>query len=147
LILSLILDNETITAIEIASKSGVKVKIIVPGIPDKWYVYVIAQSFYKELLDMGVEVYEYSEGFVHAKNFVSDDAVATVGTINLDFRSLYLHFEDAVFMYNSKSVMDVKLDFNQTLKGCRKIDYDYVAKIPVRRKLIGALLRMLSPML
>lgn len=143
----LILDSETITAMEIASKSGVKVKLIVPGIPDKWYVYVIAQSFYKELLDMGVEVYEYSKGFVHAKSFVSDDVVATVGTINLDFRSLYLHFEDAVFMYKSKSVLDVKLDFNQTLKDCRKIDYAYVAKIPYRRKLIGALLRMLSPML
>ena len=143
----LILDNETITAMEIASKSGVKVKLIVPGIPDKWYVYVIAQSFYKELIDMGVEVYEYSKGFVHAKSFVSDDIVATVGTINLDFRSLYLHFEDAVFMYKTKSVMDVKLDFKQTLKDCTKIDYNYISKIPIARKLSGALLRMLSPML
>jgi cardiolipin synthase len=143
----LILDNETITAMEIASKSGVKIKLIVPGIPDKWYVYIIAQSFYKELLNMGIEVYEYSEGFVHAKSFVSDDTVAIVGTINLDFRSLYLHFEDAVFMYKSKSVADVKLDFNQTLKKCKKIDYEYVSKIPIRRKIVGALLRMLSPML
>lgn len=143
----LILDSETITAMEIASKSGVKVKLIVPGIPDKWYVYAIAQSFYKELIDMDVEVYEYSKGFVHAKNFVSDDIVATVGTINLDFRSLYLHFEDAVFMYKTKSVMDVKFDFNQTLKDCTKIDYEYIKKISVVKKLIGALLRMLSPML
>jgi cardiolipin synthase len=143
----LILDSETITAMEIASKSGVKVRLIVPAIPDKWYVYVIAQSFYKELLDMGVEVYEYSKGFVHAKSFVSDDVIATVGTINLDFRSLYLHFEDAVFMYRSKSVMDVKTDFKQTLKDCRKIDYEYVSKIPLRRKLVGALLRIVSPML
>lgn len=143
----LILDSETITAMEIASKSGVKIKLIVPGIPDKWYVYVIAQSFYKDLLDIGVEIYEYSKGFIHAKNFVSDDSVATVGTINLDFRSLYLHFEDAVFMYKSKSVADVKLDFQQTLKECKKIDYDYIAKIPIIKRISGALLRMLSPML
>lgn len=143
----LVLDSETINAMEIASKSGVKIKLIVPGIPDKWYVYVIAQSFYNELLHMGVEIYEYSKGFVHAKNFVSDDIVATVGTINLDFRSLYLHFEDAVFMYKTKSVADVKLDFIQTLKDCTKIDYDYISKISIGRKLSGALLRILSPML
>ncbi|MCC8068964.1 MAG: cardiolipin synthase [Ruminococcus sp.] len=143
----LILDSETLTAIEIAAKSGVKIKLILPGIPDKWYVYVIAQSFYKQLLDMGVEIYEYSKGFVHAKSFVSDDIVATVGTINLDFRSLYLHFEDAVFMYKTKSVMDVKFDFKQTLKECTKVDYDYISKIPFGRKLAGVLLKILSPML
>jgi len=143
----LILDNETITAMEIASKSGVKVKIIVPSIPDKWYVYYIAQSFYKDLLGIGVEIYEYSKGFIHAKSFVSDDYVATVGTINLDFRSLYLHFEDAVFMYKSKSVMDVKTDFKQTLRDCHKIDDDYIANIPITKKLVSAILRVLSPML
>lgn len=143
----LILDSETLNALEIASKSGVKVKLIVPGIPDKWYVYYIAQSFYKDLLDMGVEVYEYSKGFVHAKSFVSDDTTAVVGTINLDFRSLYLHFEDAVFMYKSRAVMDVKTDFKQTLKDCTKIDYDYIAKIPAIKKLFSAILRILSPML
>lgn len=143
----LILDSETLNALEVASKSGVKVKLIVPGIPDKWYVYYIAQSFYKDLLDMGVEIYEYSKGFIHAKSFVSDDTTAVVGTINLDFRSLYLHFEDAVFMYKSKSVMDVKCDFNQTLKDCNRIDYDYLAKIPLIKKLFSAILRILSPML
>jgi cardiolipin synthase len=143
----LILDDETLYALALASKSGVKVKLIVPGIPDKWYVYYIAQSFYKDLLDIGVEVYEYSKGFVHAKSFVCDDTTAVVGTINLDFRSLYLHFEDAVYMYKSQAVMDVKSDFKETLKECTKIDYDYIAKIPLIKKGFSAILRILSPML
>lgn len=143
----LILDNEMVTALSIASKSGIDVRIIVPGIPDKWYAYGIAQSFFKDLTKVGVRVYIYSKGFVHAKSFVSDDYTAVVGSINLDFRSLYLHFEDAVFMYKSSAVDDVKQDFLDTLKSCQLIDEDYLKNIPLWKKTINALLRMLSPML
>ena len=143
----LILDNEMVTALSIASKSGIDVRIIVPGIPDKWYAYGIAQSFFKDLTKVGVKVYTYSKGFVHAKSFVSDDHTAVVGSINLDFRSLYLHFEDAVFMYKSSAVGDVKQDFLDTLKSCNLIDEDYIKNIPLWKKTINALLRMLSPML
>ena len=90
----LVLDNITMNALKFAAKRGVDVKIIMPGIPDKHYAYCLARTYYKELIRWGVEIYEYSPGFTHAKVFVADDEVATVGTYNLDYRSLYLHFEN-----------------------------------------------------
>ncbi|MGN0607243.1 MAG: cardiolipin synthase [Oscillospiraceae bacterium] len=143
----LILDHELLHALEFAAKSGVDIKIITPGIPDKWYTHAIAQSYYKELISNGIEIYEYSKGFVHAKSFVSDDTTAVVGTINLDYRSLYLHFECAVYMYENSSVKDIKNDFLETLKDCRKIDIDYCNKIPVFKKITTGILRMFSPLL
>ena len=143
----LILDNEMITALGFAAKSGVDVRIIVPGIPDKWYCYCIAQSYYKDLLDVGVKVYEYAPGFVHAKNFVSDDNKAVVGTINLDYRSLFLHFECATFMYGSSAVGEIKEDFFKTLESCREIDYEYIKNIPFLKKVVNGILRTLGPLL
>lgn len=95
----LILDNEMLTTLIRAAKSGIEVIIIMPHIPDKWYAFAVAKTYYKELIEGGVQIYEYAPGFVHAKVFVSDDDTATVGSINLDFRSLYLHFENGVFIY------------------------------------------------
>ena len=123
------------------------VRIIVPGIPDKWYCYCIAQSYYKDLLDVGVKVYEYAPGFVHAKNFVSDDSKAVVGTINLDYRSLFLHFECATFMYGSSAVGEIKEDFFKTLESCREIDYEYIKNIPFLKKVVNGILRTLGPLL
>lgn len=143
----LILDNEMITALGFAAKSGVDVRIIVPGIPDKWYCYCIAQSYYKDLLDVGVKVYEYASGFIHAKNFVSDDSKAVVGTINLDYRSLFLHFECATFMYGSSAVGEIKEDFFKTLESCREIDYEYIKNIPFLKKVVNGILRTLGPLL
>ena len=97
----LILDNEMITTLTRVAKSGIEVVIIMPHIPDKWYAFVVAKTYYKELIEGGVQIYEYTPGFVHAKVFVSDDDTATVGTINLDYRSLYLHFECGTFIYNN----------------------------------------------
>lgn len=143
----LILDNEMITALGFAAKSGVDVRIIVPGIPDKKYVYKIAQAYYKELIDMGVKVYEYTPGFVHAKNFVSDDTKAVVGTINLDYRSLYLHFECATFMYKTECISEIKNDFLDMLGKCREIDYEYIRAIKIHRKVESGFLRTLGPLL
>lgn len=95
----LVIDNEMITALGFAAKSGVDVKIVVPHIADKWYVNYAGWNYYKELIKLGVQIYEYMPGFIHAKNFVSDDEIATVGSINLDYRSLYLHFECGTFLY------------------------------------------------
>ena len=101
----LILSNEMITALTYAAKRGVDVKIIMPHIPDKWYAFVLAKTYYNELLDAGVKIYEYTPGFVHAKVFTSDDEKAVVGTINLDYRSLYLHFECACLSSTSNAVV------------------------------------------
>ena len=92
----LIIDNEMMTALCLAAKSGVDVRIMTPGIPDKKLVFILTQSYYRQLLEAGVKIYEYQPGFLHAKSFVSDDEIGVVGTINLDYRSLYLHFEDGV---------------------------------------------------
>ena len=90
----LIIDNEMMTALCLAAKSGVDVRIMTPGVPDKKMVFLLTQSYYAQLIEAGVKIYEYQPGFLHAKSFVCDDEIAVVGTINLDYRSLYLHFED-----------------------------------------------------
>ena len=92
-----------------------------PGIPDKWYAFALAKTYYRDLINAGVKIYEFTPGFVHAKIFVSDDDTATIGTINLDYRSLYLHFECGVFVYNNPVVRDVEKDFQETLKKCHRI--------------------------
>ena len=104
-----------------AAKSGIEVIIIMPHIPDKWYAFAVAKTYYKELIEGGVQIYEYAPGFVHAKVFVSDDDTATVGSINLDFRSLYLHFENGVFIYDNPEVQKVEEDFQNTLAKCHKV--------------------------
>ena len=143
----LIPDNEIVTALGYAAKSGVDVKIITPGIPDKWYVKSIGKSYYKELIAMGVKIYEYN-GFIHAKNFVSDDKTAVVGTINLDYRSLYLHFECATYMYKTPAVMDVKADFiNMLEKNCVEITVHDCAKRSLWSRMVSAVLRIFAPLL
>ena len=110
-----ILDDTTLAALKFAAKRGVEVIIIMPHIPDKLYAYLLARSYYAELLRAGVQIYEYTPGFIHAKMFTSDDEKAVVGTINLDFRSLYLHFECASYFFRNAVVMDVEEDFQKTL--------------------------------
>ncbi|MDO5560465.1 MAG: cardiolipin synthase [Oscillospiraceae bacterium] len=143
----LILDNEMMVALGFAAKSGVDIKIIVPGIPDKWYVHCIAQSYYKELINLGIKIYEYTPGFIHAKSFVSDDNTAVVGTINLDYRSLYLHFECATYMYNTSCISDIKNDFMDTLSKCTMIDDEYLSRISAGKKIVNGFLRTLGPLL
>ena len=117
----LILDNEFVNALGLAAARGVDVRIITPGIPDKKMVFGVTRSFYEALTKQGVRIYEYTPGFVHAKVFVSDDRVATVGTINLDYRSLYLHFENGTCLIGSEKVLDVKRDVIETLEKSKEI--------------------------
>lgn len=117
----LIVDDSMVSALCLASKSGVDVRIITPHIYDKALIHLTTRSFYRELIYGGVKIYEYSKGFMHSKIFVSDDQIATVGTTNLDFRSLYLHFECGVWMYNSKAVLQIKKDYFDTLNECTQI--------------------------
>ena len=117
----LIIDDSMVSALTLAAKSGIDVRIITPHKWDRWVVHMTTRSYYRELIKAGVKIYEYSKGFLHAKTFVSDDMTATIGTTNLDFRSLYLHFECGVWLYNTTAVMELKNDFLHTLKECQPI--------------------------
>lgn len=117
----LIIDDSMVSALCLAAKSGVDVRIITPDKWDKRVVHFTTRSYYRQLIASGVKIFEYTNGFIHAKTFVADGKVATVGTTNLDFRSLYLHFECGVWMYGSKAVSEVAEDFNETLKRCNEI--------------------------
>lgn len=143
----LILDNEMSTALCLAAKRGVDVRIITPHIPDKWYVHEVSRSNYEILVESGVSIYEYTPGFNHAKTFVADDAFAVVGTINLDYRSLYLHFECGVWLYKSKSVLQVKEDYIKTLASCRKITLEDCRNIKWYRKVGRTMLRIMAPLM
>ena len=113
------------TALCLASKKGVDVRIVTPGIPDKKMVFLLTQSYYEQLLEAGVRIFQYTPGFIHSKSFVCDYEIASVGTINLDYRSLYLHFECAVWMYRSRAVMQVKDDMEDTFPKCREISMKF----------------------
>ncbi len=114
----LIVDDSMVSALMLTAKRGVDVRIVTPHKWDKWLVHMTTRSYYRDLIQAGVKIYEFQEGFMHAKTFVCDDRIASVGTINLDFRSLYLHFECGALMFHSDAVMQVKADFLKTLGRC-----------------------------
>ncbi len=142
----LVIDNEMMTALLLAAKRGVDVRIITPGIPDKRYVYILTQSYYSQLVNGGVKIYQYNPGFVHAKSFVCDDKFAIVGTINMDYRSLYLHFECGVFFYGTSVVQEVKEDLLETMEHCTRQTYALTQK-RVAMRLMQAVLRVLAPLM
>ena len=143
----LILDNEVLTALTFAARRGVDVKVILPGIPDKKYTNVLAKSHYRELTEAGVEIHEYTPGFLHAKQFVSDGVRAVVGTINLDYRSLYLHFECGVYLYKSPVIDDILADFKTTLDRCRAVTMEDIKKQKTITRLTGAILKLAAPLM
>lgn len=143
----LIIDNEMQTALQYAAKSGVDVKLILPHIPDKKTAFYIARTFYPALLRAGVRIYEYEPGFVHAKSFVADDVMGTVGSINLDYRSFYLHFECGVYLYESPVLLQLEADFKATLAGCLPVTMESYRRLPLWEKACGHLLRLVAPLL
>jgi len=143
----MIIDNELITALGNAAKSGVDVKVIVPHVADHWYAHAVAKAYYADLISRGVELYEYMPGFIHSKSFVSDDNTAVVGTINLDFRSLHHHFECAVWMYDHKTVHDVERDFQETLAQCRPITLESTRVRGLAKKALYSVLRIFAPLM
>lgn len=143
----LILDNEMVTALTFAAKRGVDTVLMMPHIPDKKYAYLLARSYYPELIEAGVKIYEYTPGFVHAKVFVSDDKTAVVGTINLDFRSLYLHFECGVWIHKNPVVDAIEEDFLETLKKCRQVTLEDCRRYPFLPKFAGRMLRLIAPLM
>ncbi len=118
----LVLDEETLNCLIHTARKGIDVRIILPGIYDKKIVYMIGRSFYKQLIEAGIKIYEYQPGFVHSKVFVADDKICTVGSINTDYRSLYLSFENGVYLYDSSKLFEVKENFKDALSKSKQID-------------------------
>ena len=142
----IIIDNEMATALALAAKSGVDVRIIMPHIPDKKLVYLTGRSYYPQLIEAGVKIYEFMPGFIHSKVFVSDGKISTVGTVNLDFRSLYLHYECGTVIYDEKTAGIIKEEYLKTLKICRLIKEQEVTRnLPVR--MLQAALRIVAPLM
>jgi len=142
----LVVDDNLLSALSLAAKSGVDVRIITPHRWDKWVVAILSRSYYRRLINAGVKVYEYTSGFNHGKTFIADDMLATVGTTNLDFRSLYLHFECGVLIYASKVISDIKNDFLRTLPGCKLITLKDCAR-NVFQRIIPDILRVFAPLM
>ena len=142
----LAIDSELQTALCMAAKRGVDVRMITPGIPDKKLVYRLTRSYYPTLLRVGVKIYEYTPGFIHAKSFVCDDKLCVVGTINMDYRSLYLHFECGTLMYNNPEIKQVKKDDLDTMEKCRKVELSDM-KTNFLGELFDSFLRSVAPLL
>lgn len=142
-----IVDNEMLFAICLAAKRGVDVVLILPHIPDKWYVHVEARSYYKRLLEAGVKVYEYTPGFMHAKSFICDDELVVIGTSNLDYRSLYHHLECGVTIYKSSIITEIKKDFMDTIAKSQIVTIQMYESFPLWQRFIGAILKFFSPLM
>lgn len=142
-----IVDSEMMLSLQFAAKRGVDVKIILPHIPDKKLIFAKSRSYYKVLMKAGVGVYEYTPGFMHAKMFLSDSKKAVVGTINLDYRSLYHHFECAVYIEGTQTIGDIEEDFKTTLEKCQKVTTVDIKKYNIIMTLLGKILKILAPML
>lgn len=143
----LALDNEMITALSIAAQSGIDVRVCTPAIPDKKLVFIITRSYYQQLHKAGVKIFEYTPGFLHAKSLISDDDIAIVGTMNMDFRSFYLHFECATCFYRSSLVYAVKQDIEEIMAQSREIDDEWLKNIPIFYRITASIIRMFAPML
>lgn len=142
----LVLDEEFSFCLQTAAQSGIDVRIITPHIADKWYVYEVSRSFYQELLEAGVKIFEYSLGFIHSKTILSDDETAIVGTANLDFRSFYLQYECGTAIYNSKVIHEIKQDFLETQEISREIKL-HEESISVLKKITRKFLRLIAPLM
>ena len=166
----LIIDNEMITALTLAAKNGVDVRVVTPYVSDGKIVDEVTKSYYKQLLESDVKIYEYTPGFIHMKTFLADDnkgikvylyqkgfihaktvvvddSVATVGTINMDYRSLYLHFECGVWLYKTNSIKDIKNDFGEIFRVSKNITLDDINTVRALKRLKRAILRIVAPLM
>lgn len=143
----LVIDDGMSRALCDAAKSGVDVRIITPHIPDKRYVFELTRAHYVPLLEAGVKIYEYTPGFIHAKTFAVDDEYGVVGTVNLDYRSLYLHYECGVWMYRSSSVLDIRNDFLATQELSEPVDWEDATRLGWIKRLYRSILRVIAPLM
>ena len=143
----LIIDNEMVTALCMAAKSGVDVRIITPHVADKWYVHAVTRAYYEVLVESGVQIFEYTPGFIHAKTFVVDDEYAVVGTINMDYRSLYLHFECGAWMYKTRCVAQVAEDFLKTQAVSQPVSLEMCRSVPWYVRITRSVLSAFAPLM
>ena len=143
----LILSDEMQRALVLAAQRGVDVRIITPGIPDKKLIFSVTRSYYARLAAGGVQIYEYTPGFIHAKQFVADDKAAAVGTINLDYRSLYLHFENGCWFCGCQAVQDVRADFEALFPQCENVTPQYSGQRSLALRGVQCVFRLFSPLM
>ncbi len=143
----LIITDEMSRALGLAAKRGVDVRIITPGIPDKKIVYQLTRSYYSRLVSEGVRIYEYTPGFCHAKMFEADDRIATCGTINMDYRSLYHHFEDGCLLIGSHAVGEIREDLLETMKVSEEVTEKYKSGRSAALRFGQLVLRLFAPLM
>lgn len=143
----LIIDHATTTALVSAARAGVDVRIITPHIPDKKLIFEVTRAHYEPLLRAGVKIFEYTPGFIHAKVFAVDDQYGTVGTINMDYRSMFLHFEDGVLLFDTPSIGEIKADFLQTQSVSEPVSLEQCRALPLPRRALRAVLRVFAPLM
>ncbi len=143
----LIVSDSVNTALCSAAKSGVDIRIMTPHIPDKKTVFELTRAHYPALLEAGVRIFEYTPGFLHSKSFAVDDLYATVGSVNLDYRSMFLHFEDGVWLCGDPTVLEVKKDFLDTLEECQEITLEEAQDHSFFRLLLRSVLRVFAPLM
>lgn len=143
----LVLDEEILHGLKFAARRGVDVRICMPHIPDKWYAFDLARTYYPELIKSGVKIYEYTPGFVHAKSTISDDVRGYVGSANYDYRSLYLHYECGVYIYDNPVIQTIKSDFNDTLKRCTLFTLQDYNKLNIFHRAAGRVFRFFAALM
>ena len=143
----LIIDDQMTDSLCLAAKSGIDVRIVTPGIPDKKFIYMVTQSYYQPLLEAGVKIYEYLPGFIHSKCFISDDVVSVVGSINLDYRSLNLQFESATYLYKIKAIEAIKQDFMETFSQSKEVTLNKTRKRNIMERMVQCILRLFAPLM
>ena len=143
----LVIDDMMTSTLCMAAKSGIEVCIVTPHIPDKWYVHNVTQYNYLELLQAGVKIYEYTPGFLHSKIFLSDDLIATVGSVNMDYRSFVFHFECGVWLDNKEAALDIKQHFREVLAVSQEITLKNWKKRTLKLRLKQAILHIFGPLM
>jgi len=142
-----LMDNYLFTTLTNAVRRGVEVSVILPSVADHYLTYCIGKSFVEDAQKEGINIYFYKKGFIHAKTFISDNCTATVGSVNLDYRSLYHHFECGAIIHNHAVVKEIEKDFQETLKDCVLLGSDEYKKIPKKQLAIGRIFRIFSPLM
>ncbi len=143
----LTIDEELNTAFILAARRGVKIKIIMPGVADKWYNQLVSEAFYPSLLEAGVEIFIYKPGFIHSKTILVDKEVSVIGTINFDYRSLYLNFEDGVWMYQTQALKELASDLHRTLDDCRQIFLREITSANLFTKMMRGVFRLIATLM
>lgn len=140
-------DDDILTAMKVASLSGVDVRLLMPKRPDKKIVFYASRSYYPELMEAGIKIYEYKEGFMHSKIVIVDGELASIGTSNMDMRSFHLNFEVNAFLFRTKSTTKLVEDYKKDIERSDQIDPEKFKQRSMFIRVVESLFRLLSPML